>query len=304
VRRFHAQYGRWPSRPKFDVWRREQPDQDQIPSSFKVAYAFGGSFKVAVTAASAGPRHDVTVRRFAERGPAYTRDELIEILRRCARDLDQDWMSYPVYLTWVEGQLRSDPRARVPRSRGSFDLRGGWQQLILAAGLRSAFIRESDGRLVDTAPGHCYSKVELIDALVEAAAALGVEMTGADYDQYRLGVLTCAAMEGRQVVFPARMAIMGQLGKWNDARFAAGLISEDQLKAGQRRRHRRIDVEVAHRQLAQILSERGEHLSEGDYRQWQATPEVRAWSDPPPSLAWWRVRYGSWTEAKNVVLGR
>jgi hypothetical protein len=122
-----------PSRRQYDKWRSGQDVPGEWLPSTSIRDAFKG-WANALDAAGIKPAPDVLARRLGALGPAYSRDELLVVLRLCASDHGGRSVSRSLYRQWAcrsDLDLPTRPPADPDTIARHF---GGWQAAWDAAG--------------------------------------------------------------------------------------------------------------------------------------------------------------------------
>jgi hypothetical protein len=128
---------KFPSKRNYRDWHSDYGKTAGWPSAGFIVNTFG-SWSEAAAAAGGARMIDPLARRLLANGPRFEEDELVGLLRVCASDLRQNWLTYGVYRAWAEqATARRDPRfRRIPLGRVTFQRCGGWTAAVQKAGLR------------------------------------------------------------------------------------------------------------------------------------------------------------------------
>lgn len=281
-----AHGGELPSKARFDAWRGTASAPPGLPSSFKVASAFGSW--VAATAAVRGgkPVQLLQARRLSALGPAFTREEALKAIR----DFDAAWsgaVTWTNYLAWARSTLKTNPGARLPLSPQTFRKHDGWFTLCREAGVDATHAKTRQ-------PTRHYSVEELRDAAAAAQQdAGGGPLRRFEYDAWRKRKLDDSGSD----VAPAPMAFVRRFGAWPEAMRELGLIDDQQFALAARSRPRVIADDEALDALITAAAEVHGPLASFSYTRWRCAFVPRPGEPMPPSAAWFRGRFGSWEAA-------
>jgi hypothetical protein len=113
LRLCEAEIGRFPSYRAYEAWRLEQPSPSDWPSGSSIARAFSSWSAMLDALAVAPAARPQTVKMLAV-GGAFTREELLEAIRRCGRELGKSLLTFVDYRRGAQATRLEDGHERVP----------------------------------------------------------------------------------------------------------------------------------------------------------------------------------------------
>jgi hypothetical protein len=295
--------GHGPSMPEFFHWVLRpdvQARPGRRPRSYQPFKNFGGFPAVLV---AAGVRHDDGDDRAPRpSGTSYrfSRIELFEAVREAASDLGRP-PSMPEFFQWVKRPNVLARPGRRPRSYHPFERLGGFQAVLVAAGV----IREgearygTDGRLLPLR--YAYTREDMTRALAEVAARVGGQLTSSGYTRERTKMHDESRKSGDLVSLPSADTIRDHFGTWKLALEAAELPSIAARVppfTGSRRPSYTHNQKIEWLQRAWV--ELGEPFTIGAYITWRRG-RAAGGLDPGPSPSCLTDTFGNWTDATAQV---
>lgn len=292
-----AHEGRLPaSKQEYESWRKLPKAPLGLPSEYKIRYAFGGAWRVAISCAAGGePVSVVAARQIRAQGSAYTRDELIAALREFDADPHAGRRRWVDYVRWARGVRAKDPSRRLPLSPSTFAQHDGYLVLCREAGVHAC----GAGAVLE----RHYEGPELLEAVRQAWAELecSVYMSASAYRAWRDRRRT-VQLEGdappEQV--PSAGYLAKRFGSWPDVLLAAGLISQsvrDERVLGKRTAY--VASEVGLRILREAMAEEGDDISPTAFDLWRRRRLETNPAEVPPCSRWFAGRFDGFPAARE-----
>jgi hypothetical protein len=297
LRLCEAEIGRFPSYRAYEAWRLEQPSPSDWPSGSSVARAFSSWSAMLDALAVAPAARPQTVKMMAI-GGAFTREELLEPIRRCGRELGKSPLTFVDYRRWAQATRHDDGHERVPLNITPFMREfGSFSSAVTDAGLEP-FLKSKAA-----ANRSWYSRGEIAAALRGASQDLGERApTTTQYMRWRRALLEEARSRGSKLALPSDISIYAHFPTWADALHASGLVADDEVDLVRRRAQgeatspQRVAKSLLEFQAAEWYGE-----TRSDYMRWRAEqPRIFGRLDAPDN--WGLVRrYGKWPSLMKLV---
>lgn len=300
LRQCQAETGERLSKRRYEAWRSTHADKASIPSATFIANSFsGGSWAKAMDAAGLEPAPDHRARQLRTMGPAPTDEEVLEGLRRCARELGTTSMTQREYREWALADMQRPGGPRVLLlSPSSFHRRfGGFGQARMKAGLGQP------GGLRSPRPTWTqYAQPGTLDFLHQAKRSFkGPGLTVGHYHDWRRAELERDRLRGVWRPIPHYKALQRHYGRWPFVLAAAGIISQRQAQLYSRGAGQRTRPELAAWAVWQAGLEVGPELTQDAYFAWRR----RAVCDPrnprPPKDSVLARMFGSWALVRRAL---
>jgi len=297
LRLCEAEIGRFPSYRAYEAWRLEQPSPSDWPSGSSIARAFSSWSAMLDALAVAPAARPQTVKMMAI-GGEFTRDELLEAIRRCGRELGKSPLTFTDYRRWAQATRHDDGHERVPLTITPFMREfGSFSSAVTDAGLEP-FLKSKAA-----ANRSWYSRDEIAAALRGASQDLGERApTTTQYMRWRRALLEDARSRGSKLALPSDTSIYAHFLTWADALHASGLVADDEVDLVRRRAQgeatspQRVAKSLLEFQAAERYGE-----TRSDYMRWRAEqPRIFGRHDAPDNWALVR-RYGKWPSLMKLV---
>jgi hypothetical protein len=295
LRRCEREIGQTVSKRRYERWREAHSEREMLPSSTYVANSLGGTWARAMDAAGVAPAVEHATLRWHRQGPVPTDEEVLEELRRCARELRIDF-AFGEYRAWALVQRAENPgRYGLLIHPASFIRRfGSFAQARIAAGLGES--RRHRGPRAN----HAEYTPEACIAFVQAAAreTRTKRMLGArDYMRWRTAQLEDARRRGVWRPIPEWKIARDRFDTWPRALAAAGLISNEEAAQYYRGQGQRVPDEHIAKWLCAAASALGPGMTGHAYKTWRQTQIDSPTAGYPPSQRVIQLRFGRWTAA-------
>jgi hypothetical protein len=305
--------GRSPGAREYEEMRETTHRAAGWPSAHTVRRVLAGTWNDCLRHAALATVADGDAIVF-ELGSSFTREEAIEALNECRRDL-QRVPSLTEYLGWTRRPDVKRRDGRRPSSQGPFDrLFGGYLAALEAAGLcntgtgtwaapRSTHARAGAYRQTDEA---------MLESLREVADRIGHSPTTTEYAREREITRKESEDAGGLRVLPSYGSINQRFGGWEAALAAAGL---EPANGRQRERERpkgrpslrRIPDETMRQAVRDAYADLGRPFTATAYKSWREKKVAeddgvaRLTSRYPSYHSIW-ARYCSWEAAVAAAL--
>lgn len=297
LRLCEAEIGRFPSYRAYEAWRLEQPTPSDWPSGSSIARAFS-SWSAMLDALAVEPAARPQTVKMLAVGGAFTREELLEAIRRCAHELDKSLLTFVAYRRWAQATRLEDGHERVPLHITSFIREfGSFSSAVTDAGLEP-FLKSKAA-----ANRSWYSRDEIAAALRGASQDLGERApTTTQYTRWRRALLEEARSRGSKLALPSDVSIYAHFPTWADALHASGLVADDEVDLVRRRvSGEATSPQRVARSLLEFQAAEGYGETRTDYMRWRAEqPHIFGRRDAPDN--WGLVRrYGKWPSVMQLV---
>ena len=229
---------------------------------------------------------------------ALSDDEVLEEMRRCARDLGDDFFHYEAYRSWALAQQVTNPdRTTLPIDAGDFIGRfGSYPRARIAAGLERVPRRVVE----DDVEGSFVACVSAIQAAADEIGRTRILSTR-EYMQWRSAHLE--DKERRRVLAPPPewKTISDQFETWPNALAAAGIISRREAADYYRGDGEHAsDAHIA-RWLCVATTVLGQRVTTGTYTRWRDMQIDDPKAGYPPGQGEIQKRFGNWDAAMRTV---
>lgn len=299
IERFRSESPAAPSKRRYEAWRRSHPDRESIPSATFVANTFG-SWAKAMDAAGVRPSVRHRAYRLRALGQPPSDQEVLEDLRRCARELGLSRLRFADYRRWARERERTG-RATRPLivSPNTFIARfGSFPSAVARAGLRPA-------RCGPRGKSSEHTPKRLVECLREADRSRNPRrgsLTVEAYERWRANRIARAEAEDRWLAVPSASAIRDRFGGWPAALRAARLVSRERASGSARGRGQKMSEEQIAASLVDAARELGPELTYERYLRWRVRRVDDLARPRPPSRSLISRKAGSWRRAKAFAL--
>lgn len=297
LRLAEAETGSFPSFRRYEAWRLSQTVPREWPSGSSIGRAWG-SWSAMLDDLGVQPTVRPATIAMRSLGETFIRDELLEAIRACGREVRKRPLTLKAYRRWAEMTSEWAHHARIPLSSGPF-LRefGGFAHAAREAGLPAYH------------GGSGIKRGQYTDEQVQAALRRCSDElsdrapTSTAYRRWRRPLVAELRQHGKGTPLPSDTAVLGHFQTWSHALHAAGLISEDEAALVRRRGCRQpLHERRVAGTLLDAVRELGPTVTMTQYGRWRdSQPRPFGLPDAPHegSLV---LRYAPWPALIATVL--
>jgi hypothetical protein len=287
----------FPSFRRYEAWRLAQPNPREWPSGSSIGRSWG-SWSMMLDALGVTPVARPATVAMRSLGDTFTRDELLDAVRACAREVTRRPLTLRAYRKWAQQTRTQEDHARIPLSSEPFKREfGGFAFAAQEAGLTAYHGASRIDRGI-------YSTEDVLNALRQCSSDLGERApTTSAYRAWRKPLVAKLRRDGEGAPLPSDTAVFEQYLTWGSALRAAGLITEEE-ETFVRRRASRQPLNERHiaRALLAAVRELGPTLTRTEYGRWLKRQPRPFGVTEAPSDQTLVMRYASWPELIATVL--